>query len=369
MSNIKKQNDLRINLSSFSSICGLKKYIGSSSGLKDYKINNSKVINLNNFELKVKNKSIKYSTYYTNPHFLSSNIIRKIRFAKTKNLIIKDLCKKIFMLEKYYTLSEYEKKIITHIIANKNIYIDDKYIGLEQCLLILWYIIYNDTNIKQINKQTWYSLIKYYYLKFISNIFDFSEIIQNMLNTQNIICKKFFLSFYILCEEFHFKYIGLYLKNTLNFGIIFNSNYIKINPQHILNNMEGEFDYDIESINEDISNPFGHNILFIKSNSSKVYYYDPDELNLTDIYKFKVLFKLIGIDFFNISNRTPIQTITDDSNCVFYCLGLIKYITQNNAKFELNKLKNLVLTFETLILEKNINIFDFINNIVNIDTK
>lgn len=331
----------------------------------DYKINNSKVINLNNFELKIKNKLVKYSTYYTNPYFLFLNIIKKIKFAKTKNLIIKDLCKKIFVLEKYYTLSEYEEKIITHIIANKNIYMDDEYIGLEQSLLILWYIIYSDINIKSINKQTWYSLIKYYYLKFISNIFDFSEIIQNMLNTPDIICKKFFLSLYILCEEFHFKYIGLYLKNTLTIGIIFNSNYIKINPQHILNNMEEEFNYDIGSINEDISNPFGHNILFIKSNLSKVYYYDPDELNLSDIYKFKVLFKSVGIDFFNISNRTPIQTITDDSNCVFYCLGFIKYLTQNKTHLELNKLKNSVLIFETLILEKNINIFNWINYIDN----
>lgn len=356
MSNIKKHNDLRINLSSFSSIYDLKKYIGSSS--MGYKINNSKVINLNNFELRVKNKLVKYSTYYTNPYYLFLNIIKKIKFTKTKNSTINNLCKKIFMLEKYYTLSEYEEKMITHIIANKNIYMDDKYIGLEQCLLILWYIIYIDTNIKQINKQTWYSLIKYYYLKFISNIFDFSEIIQNMLNTPDIIYKKFFLSFYILCEEFHFKYIGLYLKNTLNFEIVFNSNYIKINPQYILNNMKGEFDYDIESINEDISNPFGHNILFIKSNLLKVYYYDSDELNFSDIYKFKVLFKSVGMDFFNISNRIPIQTITDDSNCVFYCLGLIKYLTQNNIHLELNKLKKSVLIFETLILEKNINIFN-----------
>lgn len=363
MSNIKKYNDLRINLSSFSSIYDLNKYIGSCS--MDYKINNSKVINLNNFELKIKNKLVKYSTYYTNPYFLFLNIIKKIKFAKTKNLIIKDLCKKIFLLEKHHKLPEYEEKMIIHIISNKNIYMDDKYIGFEQCLLILWYIIYSDINIKPIDKQTWYSLIKYYYLKFISNIFDFSEIIQNMLNTQDIICKKFFLSLYILCEEFHFKYIGLYLKNTLTIGIIFNSNYIKINPQHILNNMEEEFNYDIGSINEDISNPFGHNILFIKSNLSKVYYYDPDELNLSDIYKFKVLFKSVGIDYFNISNRTPIQTITDDSNCVFYCLGFIKYLTQNKTHLELNKLKNSVLIFETLILEKNINIFNWINYIDN----
>lgn len=358
MSNVKKQNDLRINLSSFSSIYELEKYISSSS--KDYKINNSKVINMNNFELKIKNKSIKYSTYYTNPYFMSLNIIGKpTNFAKTKNLIVKDLCKKIFMSVENCTLTDYEKKMLTHIITNKNMYMDEKYIGLEQSLLIIWYLTNTDKNVNSVDKQTYCDLIKYYYLKFILNIFDFREIIQNMLNASNVIYKKFFLSFYILCEEFHFKYITKYLKNTLRLKIIFNSNYVKINPQHILNNLEGEFNYDIGSINEDISNPFGHNILFIKSNLSKVYYYDPDEQMLNDIYKFKLLFKSSGIDFFNISNRTPIQTIRDDSNCVFYCLGLIKYIAQNETPLELNKFKNLVLAFETFLLSKQINIFDW----------
>jgi hypothetical protein len=359
MSNIKKQNNLRINLSSFSSIYGLKKYINYNSNYTSYKINNQKIINLNNFELKVKNKSVKYSTYYTNPHLLSTYILEKVKFAKTKNSIVKNLCKKIFLSTVNYELTECDEKTLNHIIMNKKKYTNQEYIGIEQCLLVLWYIIHIDKHNKLVDKQTYYDLIKYYYLKFVLNIFDFKQIIHNMLNTQYIIYKKFFVSFYILCEEFHFKYIGRYLKNTSNYNVIFNSNYIKINPQHILNNMEEEFDYNISSINEDISNPFGHNILFIKSNSSKVYYYDPDELDLSDIYKFKILFKSVDIDFFNISNRTPIQTITDDSNCVFYCLGLIKYMVLNNTQLELNKLKNLVLMFENFLLSKQINIFNW----------
>jgi hypothetical protein len=249
--------------------------------------------------------------------------------------------------------------MLVHIIFNKNMYMDDKYIGLEQSLLIIWHVVSIDENINYVDKQTYCDLIKCYYLKFILNIFDFGEIIQNMLNASNVLYKKFFLSFYILCEEFHFKYITQYLKNTLCTKIIFNSNYVKINPQHILNNMGGEFNYNIASIDEDISNPFGHNILFIKSNSSKVYYYDPDEQISNDIYKFKLLFKFSGIDFFNISNRIPIQTIRDDSNCVFYCLGLIKYIAKNKTPLELNKFKNLVLAFETFLLLKQINIFNW----------
>lgn len=370
MTNIKKQNDLRINLSSFSSIYKLEKYINCN--LSGCKINNFKVINLNNFELKLKKKSIKYSTYYTNPYFLSSNIIRNIKFDLTNNKIIIYLCEKIFLSSKNYILTEYDKKILNHIIINKNKYTNGMYIGLEQSLLILWYIINIDEHINIIDKHTYYDLIKNFYLKFILNTFDFREIIKNMLNKQDIVYKKFFLSFYILCEEFHFKYIRLYLKNTMGYAIIFNSNYIKINPQIVLNNMNGQFNYDLNSINEDISNPFGHNILFVKStlsNKPNVYYYDPDEQDIYDIYKFKILFKSIGINFFNISNRIPIQTITDDSNCVFYCLGLIKYIAKNKTQLEFNKLKNLVFNFEKIILNNNINIFDWIDNVDSIDTK
>lgn len=361
MSNKIKQNILRINLSSFSSIYGLEKYINpnSNSNSTSYKINNQKIINLNNFELKVKNKYVKYSTYYVNPYLLSTDILEKVKFTKTKNLIVENLCKKIFLSTVNYELTEYDEKTLNHIIMNKKKYTNQEYIGIEQCLLFLWYIIHIDKHIKLVDKQIYYNLIRYYYLKFVLNIFDFKQIIQNMFNTQHIKKKKFFMSFYILCEEFHFKYIGRYLKKTSNYNIVFNSNYIKINPQHILNNMEGVFDYNIGSINEDISNPFGHNILFIKSNSFKVYYYDPDELDLSDIYKFKILFKSVDIDFFNISNRTPIQTITDDNNCVFYCLGLIKYMVLNNTQLELNKLKNLVLMFETFLLSKQINIFNW----------
>ena len=363
--NLKKLNDLRINISSFSSIDKLEKYINSNQN--SHKINNTKLINLNNFELRVKNKLAKYSTYYTNPYFLSSNTIKNIKFDLTKNPTINNLCKKIIMSIKNYILTDYDKKILNHIIVNKNKYTNGKYIGFEQSLLILWYIVYIDENINLIDKQTYYNLIKYYYLKFLFNIFDFKEIIKNMLNTLNIVYKKFFLSFYILCEEFHFKYIGLYLKKISIYNIIFNSNYLKINPQQLLNNMSGKFNYDINSINEDISTPFGHNILFIKSNLCKVYYYDPDEQIMIDIYKFKSLFKSVGIDFFNISNRIPIQIITDDSNCVFYCLELIKYLFKNKIYFELNKLKKSVLIFENLILTNNINIFDSIDSIDSID--
>ena len=141
-----------------------------------------------------------------------------------------------------------------------------------------------------------------------------------------------------------------------NSNIIFNSNYIKLNPQKLLNDLNGEFKYDINLMDEDISCPFGHNVLLIKSNKNKIYYYDPDEQIMSDLYKFVVLFKSTGINFFNISNRTPIQTITDDSNCVFYCIGFIKYLIQNNIKLELNRLKLATLLYESFMLASDTNI-------------
>lgn len=360
MLNIKKQNDMRINLSSFSSIYKLEKYIDLE--LINYKINNYKIINLNNFELKVKNRSIKYSTYYTNPYYLSSNIIKKINFDFTKNKIIKNLCKKIFLSTRDHILTDGDKKMLNHIIVYKNKYIKCKCIGFEHGLLILWFMIYIDTHINLSDKHIFYDLIKYFYLKFIHNTFDFQEIINNVLNTQDIVHKKFYVSIYILCEEFHYKYISEYLKNNYKMNLFLNSNYIKINPQSMLNDINSDFNYDVNSINENITNPFGHNILLIKSDNFKVYYYDPDENELSDVYKFKELFKSVNIAFFNISNRSPIQTISDDTNCVFYCLGLIKYIVQNKTQLELNKLKSLVLEYETLLLSTQTNIYNWFIN-------
>jgi hypothetical protein len=193
-------------------------------------------------------------------------------------------------------------------------------------------------------------------------LLDPTEIISKIANEENITYKKFYISFYILAEEFHFKYINKYLKMNHKYNIIFSSNYVKINPQNFLNDLNGLFKYDVVAITEEITCPFGHNVLLIKSNKNKIYYYDPDKQILSDLYKFKIIFKSAGLDFFNISNRTPIQTITDDSNCVFYCLGLIKYIIQNNIQLELNKLQLATILYESFILTFNVNIFDWTIN-------
>ena len=246
---------------------------------------------------------------------------------------------------------------MSHKILLKKNKFTNKYIGIEQSLLILYYIIYLDKFIKLNDKQIYFDLIKYYYVQYVLDIFNFNEIIQGVINSHNILYKKFFISFYIMTEEFHFKYINKYLEINNDLNIIFNSNYIKINPQTLLNNFNNEMNYDLSSINEEISNPYGHNILLIKSNKNKIYYYDPDEQILSDLYKFKILFNCMSINFLNISNRTPIQTITDDSNCVFYCIGFVKYLIEHNIELELNKLKLATLLYENFILTTNINIF------------
>lgn len=360
MSNIKKQNDMRVNLSSFSNIFQLKKYIKLNQNLNISDkciLNNNKIININNFEFEINNKKIKYSTYYTNPFNVKSNILTNIKFEKTKNDTIKNLCNKIFLSSDIVILEDRDSiELELNLITMKKNKFINKYIGFEHGMLILWYVIYTNDHINPNDKIMYFDLIKYYYIQFILNEFDFSQIIYNMLNTNDIRIKKFYTSFYVFTEEFHYKYINMYLEQKKNSNIFFNSNYTKINPIHILNNVNGECAYDIGLINEDIKNPFGHNILLIKSNN-KIYYYDPDEQDFTDIYKFKILFKSSDINFFNISNRVPIQTITDDSNCVFYCLGLIKYILEHDIKFELNKLKNCILYYETFLLTNKINIY------------
>lgn len=358
MSNIKKQNDVRINLSSFSKMFQLKKYIKLNKNLintSGYLLNNKKLININNFEFEINKKKVKYSTYYTNPFNVKPAILSSIKFEKTKNPIIKKLCDKIFIHSQDTNLIDFME--LNTIITKKNKY-TNKYIGIEHGILILWYIIYTDTFISTNEKHEYTQLIKYYYTQFILNTLCFKEIIYGMLYNQNIIHKKFYTMFYILVEEFHFKYIHKYFAIYNNSKVFFNSNYTKINPVQILNNVCGEFVYNIDLINEDIKNPYGHNILFIKSNN-QIYYYDPDEQNLSDIFKFKILFKSSMLNFLNISNYVPIQTITDDSNCVFYCLGLIKYILDNNIELKLNKLKNKVNTFETFLLSNNINIYSW----------
>jgi hypothetical protein len=355
MSNILKINNFRINVSSFS-----KNYKYKKNDNSKYIYNNKKVININNFEININNKIIKYSLFYTNPNYLKNKIIKNINFNKNKNPIIKNFCQKIF-LTKNYELTNLDQNDFTNFIIKKN-KINSKYIELEHSFLILWYIIYSDINI--INKEIYYDLIKFYYGKYILNKFDCNEIIYNMLNNNNIEYKKFYLTFYVLMEEFHFKYITFWLKETYKNNIyILNSNYIKINPQTILNNSNSLFNYDLNDLNDYINNPFGHNILFLL-NSNKIYYYDSDELLLSDLYKFKSLFKNSQINFYNISNRNPIQTNTNDANCVFYCLGLVEYINKNNITININNLKLAVLLYENNLLSKKNKIYNWIYHFI-----
>jgi len=360
MSKLKKQNDMRINLSSFEKKCNLKKYIKFNPKNilnPNIKINNDKIINLNTFEPELNKKKIKYSTCYTNPYSVIPKYIANINFNKTNNKKIINLCTKLFIDGKN-NLDEYDFKEFNILLIKKNKPYD-KYIGIEQTFLILWYLVFSDKHIEYADKLVYMDMIKLYYTSFCLGTFDIAQIIYGLANSENVLQKKFYVSFYVLAEEFHFKYINLYLGSNKKSNIIFNSNYIKINPQKLLNNLDGEFKYCIETINEEITCPFGHNILIIKSNQNKIYYYDPDEQILSDFYKLKILFKSAELDFLNISNRNPIQTITDDSNCVFYCLGLIKYIFENNIQINLARLKLATLFYESEILSTGQNIFDY----------
>ena len=394
MNKLIKINNFREKYSSHSNIFNPE---GSEYYFCKY-VNNNKIININNFDLKIKNKKIKYSTYYTNPFVLDNKIISKINFYSNKNTDLKvnkykhshtDLLDKFFIEKNKLTRSD--KIYIETIICKKKF--NSNYICLEETFLIMLYLIKYDKNIK--DKNNYFDLLNFYWLKFKLGNFDVSEIINSFIyanssyktNTNNDLITdkiKFYISFYILFEEFHLKYITIWLnlnkmvynqeniqeytdyqKNYLNDNknkFILNSNYVKINPQEILNNYGGEYYTNISNLLELVQIPLGHNILFI-FNFNKVYYYDSDEQDLCDIYKLNQLFNQIGFKFTNISNRKPIQTIIDDGNCLFFCLRLVQYIFESDIKINLDTLKTNVLVYEKKILNSN-DMYNWIKNFV-----
>jgi len=311
--------------------------------------------------LEINEKKIKYSLIYTNPFILNKTIVKKIKFFKTENEYVEYLCKKIFSnyLFNEYKITDLDMRVLIDLVIKKNKY--SKYVGFEHSLLIYWFTIYTSNFIQ--NKKIYFDLLKDYYKKFLTGNFDFSKVIDNILEkhiyiNQTIEHFKFNLCFYLLVEEFHFKYITEYFKSNKIRLVdkIIASNYVKINPQEILSNCNQEFFFNLGDLEEQLDIPNGHYILFFLEQSNKVYMYDPDLLNQSDFLKFKILFSSFNYILSNISNRKPIQVITDDTNCLFYCLRLVEFICLKKKKikkFSLGELKKIVLEYETFILEKN----------------
>ena len=127
-------NNYRIKFSSYSNIRNI-----SGDNFSNIFVNN-KLINLNVFDLKLEGKKkIKYSLVYTNPFVLDKNIVKKIKFSKTKNRLVRDLCDKIFCSNKsnkpdksdkpdIFELSDLETRVLANLVAQKNKY--SKYIEI-----------------------------------------------------------------------------------------------------------------------------------------------------------------------------------------------------------------------------------------------
>ena len=350
VNNITIIDNFRIKFSSYSNIYNI------SNNKFNNIFNNNKIVNINNFRLQLENKIINYSLIYTNPYLIEKKYLKNIIYIKSINLNIINICKKIFINKN--EINNFEKKYIFLIIKNKNKY--NNFLELEKSFLILWYLVKYDKYIN--DKEIYYDLIINYYKKYLSNKFNILEIVCNVFNTDNLFNKKFFISLYLLAEEFHYKYIKNYLEK-INKNIILNSNYIKLNPQEILNDCLNNFIYNNEDLDENINIPNAHNILLIISSNKKVFYYDPDEQNLYDIHIFKRIFLNSQFLFFNISNKNPIQTINDDGNCIYYCLYFFNYLFYNNININFNNLKISVLRYEKKLQIEN-NIF-WINNLIN----
>jgi hypothetical protein len=380
-----KINNIRIGLSSHANILNYSKIINSEkSNNVDYikHINNEKIININNFDLMINGKKKSYSTYYTNPYVLDKNITQdiKIKFIYSDKIILLD---KIFLHKK--SLTKLDKYKIIQMIEKKFLF--KNFIGIEETFVIMWYIINHDLNV--IDKNIHNQMLKYHYMLYREDLFEPGDIINKIIpnnstnlnnstnfnnsinfnNTTNsndstnpeyVEKIKFYQSFYVLLESFHFTYITKWISmewlNTTQTPIL-NSNYLKLNPQEILNNSNGDYYSDIKNLTEQLEIPFGHNCLFIK-NCNKIFYYDPDECYSSDLYKLKLLFGWVGINFINISNREPIQTITDDGNCVFYCLRFSKFLLESKIDFNISNLRMAVVIFEKDICKKS-NIYDW----------
>ena len=78
-------------------------------------INNNKIINVNNFNLKINNKKIKYSTFYTNPYKLDKNITNMINFNFIRSNIIKINILDNILINKI-TISQIDKNYLELIL-------------------------------------------------------------------------------------------------------------------------------------------------------------------------------------------------------------------------------------------------------------
>lgn len=344
-------------------------------------INNTKIIGINNFNFKILGKNIKYSIYYTNPFSLDKKILNRINLNQNKsspiytyNCICAQLLDKILINKTKLSVLD---KININLIVNRKKF-HNNFIRKEESILILWFIINKSKSNPNLNY--YMKMLKYYWNKIKLKTFNIYNIIDKFIysdlcNGKLIKEINFHISLYLLLEEFHLEYMYNWL-NDFKFNLTFdsnydcrfilNSNYTKINPYDIINNFNQNAT-DIYDLMEQIKIPLGHNFLLIY-NSNKIYYYDPDEQDLYDLVKLSNLFKLLNIPFSNISNRMPIQTITDDINCLFYCLGfcqIIEKIYLNGQKINLSNLKYQVLIYEkNIIRQNNINnwILNFISN-------
>ena len=291
-------------------------------------IDNTKYFNINNMKLSFNFGNILLSTFYTNPYTVDNKITKNILW----NPINSKLHQIILSEKKPNKIDEF---IIKKIIQNKNRKF--QYLTIDKSLIILWSLVY----FSKLSPE-YYKFIKKLTRQFITSNINFIEIINIMINSIDPIEKKVYWIFYILAEEFHYKYITKKFSKIKSKYISFN--YITINPNYILNILN-----DFDELKEYTNIPQGHNTLMILYKHT-IYYYDPDISIQSDLLKIKMLLKSLKINFQNISSRNPIQTIFDDSNCVFYCLNLVKYFESNYFNLSKNNLIFHIVKYENICI-------------------
>ena len=83
-----------------------------------------------------------------------------------------------------------------------------------------------------------------------------------------------------------------------------------------------------------LTNPASHCRILIWT-KNKILFYDPDECDDFDKIS-KILKSNCGLQIQHILNKKPIQTITDDTYCLFWCLYIMLQFENGISLREIN---------------------------------
>lgn len=188
------------------------------------------------------------------------------------------------------------------------------------------------------------SFLKIRYDEFISkhtqhSIIDWIKQLKNYQNKSFVEC-AINLSLYMMFESYHKECLDQMICNLDKSKINFvRGMYSIFTPYTALNNSAESYTFTINDIIDSFTLVSGsnHSQLYIINENYK-YMCDTDTI---DQFEFEVR-KMGKLSDFQIMKIFPVQSITDDSYCIFYTLKLIEIICKNNLKtFNKNEVRQI----------------------------